>query len=52
MAWDVDPSDLGTVIEILHEGVTIRWDDGQTGSIAHVDMRKIANFVSPNQMIH
>jgi hypothetical protein len=41
VVWDGDSNDLGTVIDAGYSGVTITWDKGETGGIAHGGMTKI-----------
>src|SRR5262245_32443199 len=35
--WGTDPNDLGTVIDNGYLAITVRWDNGQTGTIHHDD---------------
>jgi len=39
--WDNKITDRGTVVEVTWSGVTIKWEDVHTESIAHNDMTKI-----------
>lgn len=35
--WDRKPTDAGTVVDTGYNAVTIKWDNGQTGTIHHRD---------------
>jgi hypothetical protein len=39
--WDKKTTDRGTVVEVTWSGVTIKWENGHTESIAHNDMTKV-----------
>jgi hypothetical protein len=39
--WDKITTDRGTVVEVTWSGVTIKWENGHTESIAHNDMTKV-----------
>jgi hypothetical protein len=41
VCWAAKTTDLGTVIGTSWSGVTIKWDDGETNSVSHNDMRQI-----------
>jgi hypothetical protein len=41
VCWGVSKSDLGTVVGTSWSEVTISWDDGETSSVSHNDMRQI-----------
>jgi hypothetical protein len=39
--WRAALTDLGTVVGTAWSGVTIKWEDGHTTSIAHNDMGQV-----------
>jgi hypothetical protein len=39
--WERSMNDLGNVVGVAWNGVTIEWDDGRTASIQHNDMARI-----------
>jgi len=39
--WGTSTTDLGTVTGTSWSEVTIRWDDGETSSVSHNDMRQV-----------
>jgi hypothetical protein len=39
--WGATTTDLGTVVETTWSEVTINWDNGQTISIRHNDMKQV-----------
>ena len=41
VGWAGSAADIGTVVETTWSGVTIRWDNGQTTSIRHNDMKQV-----------
>jgi hypothetical protein len=41
ICWAGSKTDLGTVTRNGWSGVTIKWDDGRTGTILHNDMAKV-----------
>ena len=41
VSWNRSFTDQGTVKRISWSGVTIVWDDGDTNSVSHNDMREI-----------
>jgi hypothetical protein len=41
VCWGAKTTDLGTVSGTSWSGVTIKWDDGETNSVSHNDMRQI-----------
>jgi hypothetical protein len=41
VCWNRSTTDLGTVVGVAWNGVTIRWGDGHTISIQHNDMVRV-----------
>jgi hypothetical protein len=41
VCWAATTTDLGTVVGTSWSEVTIKWDDGETNSVSHNDMRQI-----------
>jgi hypothetical protein len=41
VSWAGSKTDLGTVTPNGWSGVTIKWDNGRTGTIHHNDMAKV-----------
>ena len=39
--WERSMNDLGNVVGVAWNGVTIRWDDGHTIPIQHNDMARL-----------
>jgi hypothetical protein len=39
--WERSINDLGNVVGVTWNGVTIEWDDGRTGSIQHNDVARV-----------
>ena len=39
--WGDTFTDLGTVVATSWSEVTIKWDDGETNSVSHNDMRQV-----------
>lgn len=40
--WNGDSSDGGTVLEVWHHGVLIRWDSGLEGGLAFDHCREVS----------
>ena len=41
MYWERSMNDLGNVVGVAWNSVTIEWDDGRTASIQHNDMARV-----------
>jgi hypothetical protein len=41
VSWKGDATNQGTVIGTSWSGVTIDWDDGDTTSVSHNDMKQV-----------
>jgi hypothetical protein len=41
VCWAATTTDLGTVVGTSWSEVTIAWDDGESNSVSHNDMRQI-----------
>jgi hypothetical protein len=49
VCWGETTTDLGTVVGMAWNGVTIAWDDGRTTSIQHNDMAQVERV--PNKLV-
>jgi hypothetical protein len=41
VCWAATTTDQGTIVGTSWSEVTIKWDDGETNSVSHNDMRQI-----------
>ena len=46
VCWNMNTTDLGTIIGTDWAEVTIRWDDGHTTSVRHNDMTRVERVLA------
>jgi hypothetical protein len=45
VCWAATTTDQGTVVDTSWSEVTIAWDDGESNSVSHNDMRQIERLL-------
>jgi hypothetical protein len=46
VCWAATTTDQGTVVDTSWSEVTIAWDDGESNSVSHNDMRQIERLLN------
>jgi hypothetical protein len=46
VCWAATTTDRGTVVDTSWSEVTIAWDDGESNSVSHNDMRQIERLLN------